>query len=418
MMEYGLVGEKLGHSFSPEIHAGLADYKYELCEVPKDKIDEFFEKREFSGLNVTIPYKETVIPHLNFISDEAREIGAVNTVVNRDGKLYGYNTDFYGMKALAEKNGISMEGRKVLVAGNGGTSKTALYTAKACGAREVYRLSRRPAEGCITYEEALKNHTDAEIIINTTPAGMYPRLDGDDSIALEPEKFPRLEGVIDAVFNPLRTNLVARAEKMGVRAVGGLYMLVAQAAYASEIFTGRKVDPALTDEIFTSLERAKENIVLSGMPACGKSCIGKKISRSLDREFFDTDEYIVKKAGKTIPEIFQEDGEAAFRDIESEVIKELSAKGGVVIATGGGAVLREENMLSLKRNGRIFFIDRSLEKLIVTDDRPLSSNRESLEKRYRERIDIYRSTADVTVDGDGEVYEVAGMIKKEFFKGK
>lgn len=416
MIEYGLVGEKLGHSFSPEIHSKLAPYRYELCEVPRDKIDSFFEKKEFSGINVTIPYKETVIPHLDFISDEAREIGAVNTVVNRDGKLFGYNTDFFGMKALAEKAGISMSGKKVLIVGNGGTSKTAAYTARRLGAAKIVKASRRSAEGCVSIDDAYICHADAEIIINTTPAGMYPNTDGEGSIALCPERFPRLCGALDAVFNPLRTNFVIRAERMGVPAAGGLYMLVAQAAAASSLFTGCEIDMSVLDRIYSSIRLSKSNIVLVGMPACGKSTVGKILSRLFCRELFDSDELIAEKAGMSIPEIFEKSGEDFFRQAESEIIRELSFKNGAVIATGGGAVLREENVLALKRNGVVFFIDRSPEKLCATADRPLSSNRESLERRYRERIDIYRSSADVTVNGDGDSSEVSSLIEKEFFR--
>jgi len=410
VIEYGLVGEKLGHSFSPEIHARLGDYKYELIEVPRDDIDEFFYEKQFAGLNVTIPYKETVIGHLDGIDEAAMAIGAVNTVVVRDGFLFGYNTDFLGMRDAMLRVGIDAKDKKVLILGSGGTSKTAKYVAGAMGASSVFCVSRKARERYITYEDAVRDHSDADIIINTTPSGMYPDVDG---CPIDISAFENLSGVFDAVFNPLRTNLVLTAESRNIPAAGGLYMLVSQAAHASEIFTEKEVPAETIEEIYKKLKEEKENIVLSGMPSSGKTSVGKLLAEKLEREFFDTDALICEMEGMEIPEIFERFGETYFRDAESRAVKVLSEKTGAVIATGGGAILRAENVNALKRSGRIYFLDRPLSKLITTDDRPLSSDRKSLETRYAERIDIYRSTADVIIDGDGTVEETAEKVLEE-----
>ncbi len=408
-MEYGLIGEKLGHSFSKEVHNRLFDYSYELKEIPKDEIDLFLGEKDFKAINVTIPYKQTVIPYLDFISDIAKEIGAVNTVVNKDGKLYGYNTDFLGLKALIEKNNIAIKGKKVLILGSGGTSRTALAVAKSLEANEVYVVSRNASGDMITYTQALENHTDTQVIINTTPCGMYPNT---NDLALDISKFNKLEGVVDAIYNPLCSKLVCKALNRGITAVGGLYMLVSQAAYAAEKFTDKKVDISKVDEIYNSLLKNKQNIVLVGMPGSGKTTVGKILSKKLDLEFVDTDDIIVKKYGD-ITEIFNNSGEKVFRDYEAEAIKDASAFQGKIIATGGGAILRQENVDLLKRNGKIYFLDRPLSDIVATDDRPLSSNRADLEKRYNERYDKYLSCADKRILVNGTAEDVANTILED-----
>ena len=410
-MEYGLIGEKLGHSFSREIHARLRGYDYELRELRPDEVEEFLVKREFRGINVTIPYKETVIPYLDEIDEAAREIGAVNTVVNRGGKLFGYNTDYTGMRELMLREGIDPAGKKVLVLGSGGTSKTAMTVAKSLGAETILRVSRTKRDNCITYEAARKIHSDAQIIINATPVGMYPN---GDACPIDIEAFPKLTGVVDAIYNPLRTKLVLAAKSRGVTAAGGLYMLVGQAAAAAEYFTGEKGDPADVERVYRELLSEKENLILTGMPGVGKTTIGKILAKRLGREFVDCDDVIVEKAGCDIPTIFAEQGEKAFRDLETEVIRELSATGGKVIAPGGGAILRPENVAALKSNGRIIFLDRPLSSITATEGRPLSANREALEARYRERYPIYCATCDAHVEIDGTVGETADAVFKAF----
>ena len=410
-MIYGCIGEKLGHSFSKDIHNRLFDYDYELCEIPKGELDAFMQKRDFKAINVTIPYKLDVIPHLYKISDTAKKIGAVNTIVNENGKLYGYNTDFSGLSLLIKKNGIEVKGKKALVLGSGGTSKTANAVLESLGAREIYTVSRSEKQGFITYEIAKTVHSDAEIIVNTTPCGMYPNIGVS---AVDVNDYPNLCGVVDAVYNPLRSKLVCNARRKGIRAIGGLYMLVAQAAVAAEKFIGTPVSEEKIYSVYRSLVLEKQNLILVGMPGSGKSTIGKILARDLKMNFVDSDEEIVKKEGKSIPEIFKEVGEAGFRKIESEVIAELSKLTHTVIATGGGAVLNRKNTDLLSENGRIYFIDRALSSIVVTSDRPLSSSREDLERRYNERYDIYCTCADVHLKCGDDAGANAEKIKEDF----
>lgn len=405
-MEYGCIGEKLGHSFSKIIHNKLYDYNYELREISRDGLADFLKEKDFKAINVTIPYKQDVIPFLSEISDIAKRIGAVNTIVNKNGKLYGYNTDFSGMNALIEYNGIKLKDKKVLILGSGGTSKTAFAVAESMGAKGIYRVSRKGGDGLLNYKEAEEKHNDAEIIINTTPCGMFPNI-GESAISLE--NFSNLKGVIDAVYNPLDSKLIVDVKRRGIKAAGGLYMLIAQAVFAAEKFIDTKIDKAKIDIIYNEILKDKENIVLIGMPSCGKTTVGKELSKILNKEFIDTDILIEERYGK-ISDIFEEKGEAFFRGLESEVIKEVSAKQSAIIATGGGAVLNPENINFLKGNGKIIFIDRPLDKLITTSDRPLSSNRELLEKRYNERYDIYCKSADFIVKSDGNIEECISKI--------
>ena len=412
-MKYGLIGEHLTHSYSCEIHAQIADYEYELHELKPSELGEFLTKREFNAINVTIPYKQDVIPYLDEISETAKRIGAVNTIVNRGGKLYGDNTDFAGMLALAKHIGVDMKGKKVLILGTGGASKTGHALAEYMGAESVYYVSRSGKEGSITYEQAVSEHSDAQVIINATPVGMFPKQDGSP---IDISAFPRLEGVLDAIYNPLRTNLVLDAQEKGIPAEGGLYMLSAQAVHAAAVFQDIPLDESLVDKAFKSVKNDKQNIVLIGMPSSGKTTVGKILSEKCGKELADTDEYIVKKIGMPISDFFAKHGEAEFRKIEKETVAELAATGGKVIATGGGAVLDPENVRSLKQNGVLVFLDRRPENLIATDDRPLASRRSALEKLYAERYDIYYAAAEVHIDANTTPEAEADAILKEFEK--
>ena len=410
-MEYGLIGEHLPHSFSKEIHEQLADYTYELHEVEKDALDVFMRSKDFKAINVTIPYKQDVIPYLDEISESAREIGAVNTIVNRAGRLYGDNTDQMGMTALIRKLGLDLKGKTVLILGTGGTSRTAQYVCKNLGAAVIRTVSRSGQNGSLTYETAASECPEAQIILNTTPAGMFPK---PDAQAIDLTPFQCLEGVVDVVYNPLRTQLVRQAQSMGRPAEGGLYMLVGQAVAAVEIFLDRKLPDDALDRVFKSIYQDKENVVLTGMPGCGKSTVGRRLSKLLDRPLLELDQLIEQKAGMHPSEIIRTQGEAAFRDLESEIVAEAAQQTGCVISTGGGVILREENMRRLRANGRIYFIDRPLRYILPTDDRPLSSDREALEKRFRERYPIYKATADVIVPVKGLPKTVAEAIRKDF----
>ena len=399
-LEYGLIGAKLGYSFSPEIHAKIGHYPYELRELSPEGVRQLLEERTFRGLNVTIPYKRLVIPLLDEVSDRARKIGAVNTIVNQNGRLYGDNTDYSGAAALIRHAGVKITGRKVLILGTGGTSKTLRAVTEDMGAREIVLVSRHGGEGLCTYEEVSLLHADAQVIVNTTPVGMFPNVEG---CPLEPERFPALEGVVDVVYNPLSTRLVQSARKLGLPAEGGLYMLCAQAVYAAARFFDRETDDSRIDGIYHAVLREKQNVVLIGMPSCGKTTVGRWVARRLNRPFRDTDKLIVQRAGKTIPEIFAEKGEDGFRQLEAEIVAETARESGVVIATGGGSVLNPESVRRLKQNGLIFFPDRPLEKLRPTGDRPLSSSTDALRKRFEERYPLYNAVCDRRIPADGTI---------------
>ena len=404
-MEYGCIGERLAHSFSKEIHNALAPYDYTLCEVAREDLDAFMTARDFKAINVTIPYKEAVIPYLQEMDEGARQIGAVNTIVHREGKLYGYNTDFMGMDALARRIGMDFSGKKVLVLGTGGTAKTAVAVAKSRGAGEIITVSRTKG---VTYDDARRQHSDARIMINTTPCGMYP---DNDSAPVDLADYPCLEAVLDVVYNPLVTRLIADAKKRGIPAEGGLYMLVAQAVFASEKFIDTAYDPTVLDTVFHRVLLSKQNIVLTGMPSCGKTTVGRRLAEMTGREFVDTDQWIVQRYG-AITDIFETHGEECFRRMETEAIREISRRCGCVIATGGGAILRSENVDALRSNGRIVFIDRPPELLTPTADRPLSKDLQAIRARYTERYGLYTGTADLVVDGSATPDEVAQSIQE------
>ena len=408
-MEYGLIGEKLGHSFSREIHQRLGGYDYRLQELTPAQLPAFLEKRDFRGVNVTIPYKQTVIPLLDEVDPKAAAIGAVNTIVNRRGRLYGYNTDYDGMAALARHAGLTLKNKNVLILGTGGTSRTAMTVAADLGAAEIRRVSRTGRGDAITYEQAAD--LPVQVLINTTPCGMYPGCDGQP---MDLSRFGWLEGVLDAVYNPLRTRLVLQARDNGARGQGGLYMLVAQAAAACRLFLDRPLPDGALDSVYRAIHGQKQNIVLTGMPGSGKSTVGRVLARQLDRELVDTDTEIIRVAKKPIPEIFAQRGERGFRDLESQVIQEVSRRTGLVIATGGGAILREENVRRLRQNGRIYFLDRPAEDILPTDDRPLARDMEAVRQRYAERYPRYTSPADAAVPVRGSAEDVAAAIREEF----
>ena len=406
-MEYGLIGEKLGHSFSKEIHAKIGNYDYTLCEIERDNLERFVMERKFCGINVTIPYKEQILPYLDELDDSVKKIGAVNTVVNKDGKLYGYNTDYFGAKSCLIHNGIDVKNKKVLILGTGGTSKTLYSVVTDMGAKEILIVSRKKREGVICYEDALSIHNDAEIIINTTPVGMYPNTDKEP---IDVNKFPYLTGVMDVIYNPISTNFIIKAKERKIKASGGLYMLVAQAVKAAELFGKTDYEDGSLCKIYEEIYKEKRNIIFIGMPTCGKSTIGKRISKLTDKVFYDTDAEIEFSMNKTPAELIKTLGEKEFRKIEKETVKKISEKTKCVISTGGGVVLDEENIKALKRNGIVIFLDRPLEKLIPSNDRPLSTNKKSLEKLYFDRYEKYVSSADVIVKADGEIEEVVEKI--------
>ena len=406
-MEYGLLGETLGHSFSPQIHAALADYDYRLYPTPPEAVEDLFRRRAFKGLNVTIPYKQTVIPLCDEVDAGAAAIGAVNTVVNRDGKLTGYNTDIDGLIYLAKRTRVDMAGKKAVILGSGGTSRTARAAARALGASEVAVISRHGEDN---YEN-LSRHGDAQVLINTTPVGMFPHA-GVSPVSLD--AFPKLEGVLDVVYNPLRTALVMEAEKRGIPCSCGLPMLVAQAKRAAELFTGAAIPDHRLESVIAALTAQVQNVVLIGMPGCGKSAVGRTLARRLGKPFVDLDHLAADRAGKSIPEMFAQEGEDAFRSLESELVREAGAQTGCVLSTGGGVVTREENYPPLHQNGVIVHIRRDI-RLLPTAGRPVSQSTD-LHALWRRREPLYHAFADLTVDNDSTIEGAAAEIEKELNK--
>ncbi len=388
-MQCGLLGRRLGHSYSPQIHGHLSDYSYRLFEKEPEELGLFLSSCEFTGLNVTMPYKKSVIPFCAELSARAAQLGAVNTIVRRsDGTLIGHNTDFFGFRSLIARSGLQVAGRKVLVLGSGGASATAVAVLKALEANVI--VVSRSGEN---HYGNLCNHVDASVIVNATPVGMYPNV-GTSPVDLA--LFPNLEGVLDVVYNPARTQLLLDAEERGLIAENGLWMLVAQAKESAEWFTGKQIDDAEINRIYQILRGQMENTILIGMPGCGKSTVGKLIAAQTGKRFVDADEMIVTQAGKTIPEIFSEDGEPGFRKWETHVLEKLGKESGLVIATGGGCVTVSHNYPLLHQNGTIYWLKRDLASL-PTDGRPLSQACQ-LADMYRIRKPLYQRYADYIVN--------------------
>ena len=395
-MEYGLIGAKLGHSYSPFIHAHLGGYDYRCCERTEAEFLELLASRAFKGLNVTIPYKVTALEQCDALSDIAREIGCVNTLAVRpDGTLYGHNTDIGGFIAMARRAGVAIEGRKCVILGSGGTSRTARTACAHLGAREIVVVSRR---GPVDYEALYRDHADVEVLINTTPVGMYP---DTGATAADLSRLPRLTGVLDVIYNPARTALILDAEARGIPCSGGLYMLVGQAREAAELFTGRAIPDSETNRIHGLLRERMLNLVLIGMPGSGKSSTGRALARRMGRDFVDCDQEIVHRAGMSIPDIFARQGEAAFRALEALVIADVCKEKGRIIATGGGAVLRQDNVRAMRQNGVVVLLTRDLEALPL-DGRPLSRDPQTLRDMWRAREPFYRGAADATIDNNAE----------------
>ena len=399
-MKCGLLGRKLGHSYSPQIHALLGNYSYQLFEKEPEEIGDFLKNGDFTGLNVTIPYKKEVIPFLDELSPAAARLGAVNTIVRRDGKLIGHNTDYFGFRRLVQESGLQVAGKKVLVLGSGGASSTAVAVLQELGAK-VTVISR---SGENNYEN-LDCHADAAVIANTTPVGMYPNT-GKSALSLE--GFPRLEGVLDAVYNPARTQILLDAERRGLAAVNGLWMLVAQAKESAEWFTGEEIPDSRIAKIHHTLRLQMENIILIGMPGCGKTAVGQQIAQKLGKKFVDADESLEARVCRKITDIIPNDGEAAFREMESETLAELGKQSGLVIATGGGCVTQPQNYPLLHQNGTIFWLKRELDRL-PTDGRPLSQKR-TLGQMYEARMPLYLRFADAAISNDGSIAETASAI--------
>lgn len=400
-MQCGLLGRKLGHSYSPQIHSQLGSYDYQLFEKEPEELEDFLKNGDFTGLNVTIPYKKDVIPFLDELSPRAKTLGAVNTIVRRNGKLIGHNTDYFGFETMLLSTGVSLQGKKALVCGSGGASSTACAVLKAHGANVVV-LSRT---GNDNYQN-LNRHSDAALIVNATPVGMYPNVEASPIEDLA--AFPMLEGVLDLVYNPARTSILLKAEALGIPCVNGLRMLVAQAKESAEWFTGEPIDDSCIEMIYSHLRRQMENIILIGMPGCGKTTVGASLAKVLSRPLKDADAELEQAVGRKITEILPTDGEASFRSLESETLLDLGKQSGLVIATGGGCVTIPNNYEKLHRNGTIVWLKRDLD-LLPTDGRPLSQT-VHLQEMYQKRAPLYARFADFSVENSGDPQETAEEI--------
>ena len=406
MMEYGLIGEKLGHSYSPLIHRVFGAYDYRLYPMTPKQMEETLKSRRFRGLNVTIPYKRAVMPFCDVLTERARRIGSVNTVVNRSGTLYADNTDLPGFLFMLDRVGIALTGKKAVILGSGGTSLTAQAACGERGAREIVVASR---QGPVTYDELYARHTDADVLINATPVGMYPN---NLQSPVDLGRFPALSGVADVIYNPAKTALLLDAEERGIPNAGGLWMLAAQAWHAAQWFLDRALPEGKIAEAYGLVRKQSLNLALVGMPGSGKSTLGRLAAEMLGKRFVDLDEEIVKRHGP-IPEIFNTKSETAFREMESAVVAEYGKESGLVIACGGGAVLRKENVLALRQNAVIAWVKRPIDAL-PTDGRPLSTGPEALKKMKAIRTPLYRACADFAVENTGSADAAAKRLKEEF----
>ncbi len=410
-MKYGCIGHPLGHSYSREIHREIGRYEYELCDLCESELDAFFEKRDFLGINVTIPYKTEVMKYLDSIDADALKIGAVNTVVNRGGKLYGYNTDVHGMRELILTCGVDITGKRAFILGTGGTSRAAMAALTSLGAATVTRVSRTAKDGAIDYAALASAGTEGAVIVNTTPVGMHPAA---SECVLPRELISKAALVIDAVYNPLATELVLTARECGVPRRGGLYMLASQAVRAAELFLGCELPEEVARNAFRATAMAKANIVLIGMPTSGKSTVGRILASRLGRQLYDTDDMIEKKYSKTPGEIITECGESHFRALEREAVAEAAADGGRVIATGGGAVLDPDNVRKLSRRGCIFYLNTPPGMLVPSAERPLSATARALRDMYSKRHPIYLAASHAAIDTADGADATADRIIADF----
>ena len=426
-MKYGLIGYPLIHSFSKTLHEKLGNSEYELKQLNSDELEKFIKEKKFLGLNVTIPYKKEVIKYIDYVDENAKSIEAVNTIKNVDNTLYGYNTDVLGFEALLYKNNIDIIDKSVLILGTGATSRTVECILKKLKAKNIYKRKRNGEYiDVFTNGKANYSYDNISLIINTTPIGMYPHVDDDELINLD--RFINLEAVLDVVYNPLRTNILQYAQNKNLKIASGLYMLVAQGYFAHKIFFDKSIinkeknsiefdkdDVREIDNIYKDILSSKQNIVLIGMPSSGKTTLGELLAKKLGKKFIDIDLEIEKKIGISISDFILKNGERNFREIEKQIIKLTSMEQGVVISTGGGSILDRENVIYLRYNGKLYFINRSIENLQFTNNRPLTNTHEKLVNKYNERLPVYKKVADVEIDGNKNIDEEIELIIDDFY---
>lgn len=403
----GLIGKKLGHSYSALIHAQLGNQSYQMIEVNEQELEKLFTEKKIEAANVTIPYKQTVLQYLDEADEVTQAIGACNTIVYRDGKYRGHNTDAGGFETLLRMNDIRVQDKKVIVLGNGGASKAICWVLRKLDAKEIILVKKNLSDETITYEECYQKHTNAQIIINTSPVGMYPN---SDELVIELDHFQQLEAVVDIVYNPLSTKLVVTAKDKGIKACGGLGMLVAQAVEAAGHFQNTAFPDEIVETITHQLEAEKQNLVLIGMPGCGKTTVAKHLAKITHREAIDLDEEIVKDIQMSIKDYFASYGEAGFRNKETEITKRFINETGKIISCGGGIVIRKENMMALHQNGFVIWLKRNLDELEVSESRPLSSQKSQLSELYQKRKALYQHEADLVVDNDQSIEDTVHQI--------
>lgn len=410
MAKYGLIGEKLSHSFSKGIHEQFGYYQYDLLPMSVEELDVFLKDKNFNAVNVTIPYKQTVIPYCDELDKSVTKIGAANTIVNNNGKLTAYNTDYYGFIYSLKINNISLKDKVVMILGTGGTSKTIKAVCDHSEAKKIIIVSRHAHDDIIDYEMALKQ-SDVQVIINATPSGMYPH---NEACPIDLSYFTSCEAVVDVIYNPLKTQLLIDAEKMGVKTANGLLMLVAQAKFAADKFLDKVLDDNLILPIYQNLLKDYTNIVLIGMPSSGKSTLGEALSKEFNKQLIDIDTVIEENAQKSIPEIFAEYGEPYFRQLEHEAVLSTAKNTHLVIATGGGSILNPANVRALQQNGILFFIDRDIEQLETRGHRPLSKDKATLQTMYEKRYPLYIQAAHVHIKNNDELESAIAQIKEKF----
>ena len=407
-MKLGLIGKPLGHSFSREIHRFLIQEDYSYWELEEDKLEEFLKKRDFDGINVTIPYKKSVIPYLDEIDPAAKRIGAVNTIVHQEEKLKGYNTDYTGLMRMIQNHQMDLQGQSVAILGSGGASLAAIEAVNALGGTPV-RVSRTKKYASLSYDELYEQGKEFTYLINATPVGMYPDV---DEVPVDLDQLPNLRGVVDIIANPLRTKLVFTAEQKGIPACGGLEMLVGQALSADEYFLNQRMEDSLIEDCLKELYREKRNIVLIGMPSAGKSTVAQLLSEKKQQEVIEMDACIEEEIGMSIRDYFAKSGEEAFRNKESEMCARHRFDQGKIISCGGGVIKREENIRNLAYNGILIFIDRDVDKLFASDSRPLSQSKSDVENLYQERYEFYERYCDVRIENNSELSRVIEEIEK------
>lgn len=412
MHKFGLLGKSLKHSFSKIIHEDISNIKYDLINLDETELEKFLKNKDFIGVNVTIPYKEKVIPFLDECDKICQETQVCNTIVNKNNKLFGYNTDYVGLCYLFDVNNVFVENKKVLILGNGATAKTTAYFLANRKAKQVTLLARNNKNNADLLENYQK-YLDYEIIINATPVGMYPNVENS---LLKLNEFQHLEAVFDVIYNPLKSKLLLEAEKYQIKNFNGLAMLVCQAVFANHYFTEQNYALEIISLEIKRLTYLLTNIVFIGMPGVGKSTIGKQLAKRLKRKYVDVDELIVLQEQKSINEIFNDFGEKYFREKEQEIIKQYSLQQGLIICCGGGVVLQEQNIENLKRNGKIILLNRDLDKIIIDNQRPLLKNKNDLKLLFEKRWDLYKKSCNIIVDNNASIEEAVNLVEEKFYE--